>query len=60
MPGRRSKLLARDSSAVACCCELPGNFPPRWEAALELNKTGIYSLLALETSDLAHTNAEPE
>jgi len=23
-------------TAVACCCELPGEVPPRWEAALEL------------------------
>jgi hypothetical protein len=23
---------------VACCCELPGNLPPRWEAALELRE----------------------
>jgi len=21
-------------AGVVCCCELPGNFPPRWEAAL--------------------------
>ena len=21
---------------VACCCELPGEVPPKWEAALEL------------------------
>jgi hypothetical protein len=30
-------------AAVACCCELPGNGSPRWEAALELReqlKTG--------------------
>jgi hypothetical protein len=47
-------------AGIACCCELPGNFPPRWEAALELNKTGIYDLLAPETSVLARTNAKPE
>ena len=47
-------------AGVACCCELPGNFPPRWEAALELNKTGIHNLLAQETSVSAGTNAEPE
>ena len=47
-------------AGVACCCELPGNFPPRWEAALELNKTGIYDLLAPETSGLARPDAEPE
>jgi len=23
-------------AGVACCCELPGEVPPRWEAALEL------------------------
>jgi len=33
--GHRSKLLARQFggsfAGVACCWELPGNFPPRWE-----------------------------
>jgi hypothetical protein len=33
-------------AGVACCCELPGNSPPRWEAALELNRTAICDLLA--------------
>jgi hypothetical protein len=47
-------------AGIACCCELPGNSPPRWEAALELNKTGIFDLLAPETSVLPRTNAEPE
>jgi hypothetical protein len=47
-------------AGVACCCELPGNFPPRWEAALELNKTGICDLLAPEMSVSSRTNAEPE
>ena len=39
-------------AGVACCCELPGNFPPRWEAAIEFNKTGVYDLnaTALSTS----------
>jgi hypothetical protein len=23
-------------SGIACCCELPGEEPPQWEAALEL------------------------
>jgi hypothetical protein len=23
-------------AGVACCCELPGEVPPQWEAALEL------------------------
>jgi hypothetical protein len=23
---------------VACCCELPADLPPRWEAALELHE----------------------
>jgi hypothetical protein len=27
--------FGNDFACVACCCELPGNFPPRWEAALE-------------------------
>jgi hypothetical protein len=26
-------------SCVACCCELPGEEPRRWEAALELRET---------------------
>jgi len=25
-------------ACVACCCELPGEVPPRWEAALELRE----------------------
>jgi len=25
-------------AGVACCCELPGEEPPRWEAALELRE----------------------
>jgi hypothetical protein len=25
-------------AGVACCCELPGDVPPRWEAALELQE----------------------
>lgn len=27
-----------DFAGVACCCELPGSFPPLWEAALELRQ----------------------
>jgi hypothetical protein len=25
-------------ASVACCCELPAEAPPRWEAALELRE----------------------
>jgi hypothetical protein len=25
-------------AGVACCCELPGEAPPQWEAALELRE----------------------
>ncbi len=30
-------------AGVACCCELPREAPPRWEAALELRKEEIPS-----------------
>ena len=46
-------------AGVACCCELPGNSPPRWEAALELNKTGTYHLLAPETSSVKKATDKP-
>ncbi len=28
-------------AAVACCCELPGAVPRRWEAALELREQHV-------------------
>jgi len=27
-------------ASIACCCELPGEVPRRWEAALELREEG--------------------
>lgn len=30
------RLFGPSFASVACCCELPGEVPPQWEAALEL------------------------
>jgi hypothetical protein len=30
------RLFGGSFAGVACCCELPGEIPRRWEAALEL------------------------
>jgi hypothetical protein len=47
-------------AGVACCCELPAESAPRWEAALELREPVATGAVTLPLDQLAIAFSDPD
>jgi hypothetical protein len=52
--------FGRSFAAVACCCELPSQGRPRWEAALELREEAKDGATKIPLDQLAIAFCDPD